>query len=479
MADQEAQVRAGRPLVVDLDGTLISSDLLVEGLFGLVGSRPQMALGVFKALLQGRAELKHFVVEHGKFDPQSLPYDASVIDLISQAKAEGRPVYLATASHETQAHAIADHLNLFDGVFATSRTHNLKGANKAAALVERFGDRGFDYVGNHADDLEIWRHAEAAYAIRTTSSVRRRLGKLGVTVHQMESPRATISVWLRALRVHQYAKNFLIFAPVLASHSLDPVKWLDALLAFISFSLVASATYLLNDLIDIDADRRHATKRNRPLASGTLPIQAGIAAIPILSSVALAIALAISPLYTLVLLGYVALTVSYSFYLKRRLLVDVVALAMLYTIRVVAGGVASSVVLSEWLLGLSLFMFSSLALIKRYTEIASLLDRNLPDPTNRNYRKDDLAVLGALAAATGTNAVVVFAMYVSSPTVMQMYSRPKLLWLLCPLLLYLLMRALMLSHRREMHDDPVVWALRDRICRMGMIVAGIIVACAI
>jgi 4-hydroxybenzoate polyprenyltransferase len=478
MADEGDQRTGGKPLIVDLDGTLIASDLLVEGLFSLVGSHPQMALGVFKSLLKGRAELKHFVVQHGRFDAQSLPYTASVLELIQLAKAEGRPVYLAATSHETQAHAIADHLNLFDGVFATSQTHNLEG-NMAAALVERFGKGGFDYVGNHSDDLAIWEHVSAAYAIRTTSGVRRRLHKLGVAVHLIESPRATISVWLRALRVHQYTKNLLIFVPVLASHSLDPAKWLNTLLAFISFSLVASATYLLNDLIDIDADRRHPTKRNRPLASGRLSLQSGIAAIPFLSLISLAVALFISPLYTLVLLGYVALTISYSIYLKRRLLVDVVTLAMLYTIRVVAGGVASGIVLSEWLLALSLFVFSSLALIKRHTEIAALLDRNLPDPTNRNYRKDDLVVLAALAAATGTNAVTVFAMYVSSPAVMGMYARPKVLWLLCPLLLYLLMRALMVSHRREMHDDPVVWALKDRNCRLAMVVAGAVVLLAV
>jgi 4-hydroxybenzoate polyprenyltransferase/phosphoserine phosphatase len=479
MASTVKDVTEGRPLVVDLDGTLIASDLLVEGAFGLVGSQPAKAVGVMGALLKGKAELKHFVAQHGAFDPTSLPYDASVLDLIRSAREEGRPVYLATASHETYAHAIATHLELFDGVFATSRSHNLSGSNKAAALVERFGDGGFDYVGNHADDLAIWKHATAAYAIRTTSGVRRKLRRLGVDVHEMHSPRATFKVWLKALRVHQYTKNLLVFAPVAASHTLDPGKWLATVLAFISFSLAASATYLLNDLVDIDADRRHATKRFRPFASGTLSLQAGIVAVPVLFGLALAIALSISPLYTLVLAGYVVLTTSYSFYLKRKLLVDVVSLAMLYTVRVLAGGVAAGVTLSEWLLALSLFVFSSLALIKRYTEIASILDRNLPDPTNRNYRKDDLVVLAALAAATGTNAVTVFAMYVSSPVVMEMYTRPKLLWLLCPLLLYLLGRALMMSHRREMHDDPVVWALRDRICRLGMITAGIIVLCAI
>jgi len=468
-----------RPLVVDLDGTLIASDLLVEGTFGLVGSNPTKLIGVFGALLKGKAELKHFIAQHGAFDPTSLPYDASVLDLIRSAKEQGRPVYLATASHETYAHAIATHLDLFDGVFATSRSHNLSGANKAAALVERFGDGGFDYVGNHADDLAIWRHSGAAYSIRTTAAVRRRLRGLGVETHDIETPRASLKVWLKALRIHQYSKNVLVFAPVAASHTLDWHQWLAALLAFISFSLAASATYLLNDLVDIDADRRHATKRFRPFASGTLSLQSGIIAVPVLLALALGIALSISLLYTLVLAGYVVLTTSYSFYLKRRLLVDVVALAMLYTMRIFAGGVAAGITLSEWLLALSLFVFSSLALIKRYTEIASILDRNLPDPTNRNYRKDDLTVLAALAAATGTNAVTVFAMYVSSPTVMQMYSRPKALWLLCPLLLYLLGRALMMSHRREMHDDPVVWAMRDRICRLGMITAAVIVLAAI
>lgn len=479
MTQTAAAIGTDRPLVVDLDGTLIASDLLIEGLFAVIGSKPRMVLGAIGSLLKSKAELKHFVAEFAAFEVGSLPYDPSVLDLIENAKAAGRPIYLATASHEKYAQAVAAHLGVFDGVLATTRDHNLSGVNKAAALLERFGDHGFDYIGNHADDLAIWRHANAAYAIRTTSSVRRRLGKIGIDVHHVESAQASIKVWLRGLRVHQYSKNLLIFLPLMASHSLNAMQWLDAFLAFISFSLAASATYLLNDLIDIDADRRHATKRYRPLASGTLSLQAAIVAIPLLFGVALAIALAISPFYTAVLAGYVALTTSYSFYLKRRLLVDVVALALLYTIRVLAGGVATGTVISPWLLGVSLFTFTALALIKRYTEVATLLDRNLPDPSNRNYRKDDLVVLAALAAATGVNAVMVFALYLVSPAVTLMYAHPDMLWLLCPLLLYLLSRALMLSHRREMPDDPVVWAMRDRICRLGIVVAGAIVLLAI
>jgi 4-hydroxybenzoate polyprenyltransferase len=475
MAGMPTKTEAATPLVVDLDGTLVKSDLLVEGVFGLVGSQPLASLQIFGALLKGKAELKHFVAGRGRFDATSLPNEMYVLDLIGKARADGRPVYLATASHESYANAIAVHLDLFDGVFATSREHNLRGANKAAVLVEQFGDGGFDYIGNHADDLAIWKHARAAYAIRTPAGVQRRLHKISGTVHVMESPRTALKVWMRALRVHQYAKNLLIFAPLIITHSLNVQHWIAAIIAFLSFCCAASATYLLNDLVDIDADRRHPTKRERPLASGTLSLQAGIAAVPVLLLAALALALLLSPLAAAVMAGYVALTTAYSLYLKRRLLVDVVALALLYTVRVVMGGVATGIILSEWLLAVSLFVFSSLALIKRYTEIATIFDSNLPDPTNRNYRKDDLTVLAALAAATGVNAVTVVALYLSSPAVMQLYSKPKLLLLLCPLLLYLLGRALMMSHRREMHDDPVVWALRDRICRIGMVTAAAIV----
>ena len=468
-----------RPLIVDLDGTLVPIDLLVEQ-FAAVASRDwRAALGALGKLRHGKSALKAAIAESSELQPAILPYDPAVIALVRKARDEGRPVYLATASHQLQAQAIAAHLGMFDGIFATTANVNLAGPAKAKLLVERFGEGGFDYVGNHSHDLSVWKRAHTAYVVRTSVSVRRQLQRLGVPFETVECRKSGVRDWLHALRVHQYAKNLLIFVPLLAGHSQSPAQWLAASMMFVAFCLAASSAYLLNDLLDLEADRQHPTKYLRPLACGAISTKAALIAIPTLLLLAVAISAMISPLCLLVVGSYLLLTLGYSLYLKRRMLVDVVSLAMLYTIRVIAGSVASGIAPSEWLLAFSLFVFACLALIKRYTELSLRLDRNLPDASHRNYRKDDLVILATLAAATGTNAVTVFAFYVTSPAVAELYSNPQLLWLICPLLLYLLGRALMVSHRREMHDDPVVWALRDRICRLGLIVSAFIALVAL
>ena len=468
-----------RPLVVDLDGTLVPVDLLVEQFATLASTDWRSALGALGKLHRGKAALKSAIAECHELQPALLPYDTAVVALVREAREAGRPVYLATASHQLQAQAIADHLGLFDGVFASTADVNLAGEAKANLLVERFGEGGFDYIGNHSHDLSVWKHAKNGYAVRTPASVRRRLERLGVPFEIVQCRKSGVRDWLRALRIHQYTKNLLIFVPLLAGHSLSPSQWLAAFVMFVAFCLAASSAYLLNDLLDLEADRQHPTKFARPLACGAISSKAALVAIPILLLLAAAISIMISPLCLLVVGGYLLLTLSYSLYLKRRMLVDVVALAMLYTVRLIAGSVASGIAPSEWLLAFSLFVFTCLALIKRYTELALRLDRNLPDTSHRNYRKDDLVILATLAAATGTNAVTVFAFYVTSPAVSELYSNPPVLWLICPLLVYLLGRALMVSHRREMHDDPVVWALRDRICRLGLVVGALIIFAAL
>jgi 4-hydroxybenzoate polyprenyltransferase len=264
------------------------------------------------------------------------------------------------------------------------------------------------------------------------------------------------------LRVHQYAKNLLVFVPLFAAHLLQANPVLEAVAAFVAFCLAASASYILNDLVDLQDDRGHHSKRYRPLASGAVPLIHGLLASPLLLFAAIAIAAAISPPFLGVLAGYFVLTTVYSYYLKRKMLVDVIVLAGLYTIRIIGGAVAVNVVVSAWLLTFSMMMFTSLALIKRYVEVAARKDANLPDLTGRNYKNSDLNTIAALAAASGFNAITVFTLYVSSDAVHKLYSRPELLWLIGPLLIYWVARALMMASRRMMHDDPVVFAIMDR-----------------
>jgi len=287
---------------------------------------------------------------------------------------------------------------------------------------------------------------------------------------------AGILTWAKALRVHQYVKNVLILVPIGTAHQFNIAATSDALIAFVAFSLCASAVYLLNDLVDVEADRQHPTKKYRALATGAIKTWQAKIAIPILIAAAFACAAAVSLKFMLALLFYLALTTAYSFSLKRKMLVDVIVLAMLYTIRVIAGAVAISVEVSTWLLAFSMFIFLSLALMKRYSELALRIDHNLPDPSTRNYKLDDLVIVGCLAVASGFNAVTIFALYISSPAVQQLYATPELLWLVCPILTYWIARAMILAHRRMMNEDPIVFAIKDRISRLaGVLIVGIVV----
>lgn len=465
---------SGRPLVVDLDGTLLRSDLLIEAGFSELGRRPGAILDVLFSLSRGKAALKHRLSDLSDFDPATLPYDPEVIARVEQAQAEGRHVYLASASHEALVSAVADHLGCFDGWFASTGTVNLAGEHKAKRLIEAFGEKGFDYIGNDAADLPVWKAASRAIAIRTPAAVARRLVSIAPDAEHLDHARPTWRTWAKLLRVHQYAKNALVFLPLLTAHRFDLPSLGLACLAALAMSLCASAVYILNDLVDLQEDRRHRTKCNRPLACGAIALAHGLAAIPILTISGLAIAAAVSPAFLLVVLGYMAITTAYSFVLKRKLLVDVITLACLYSVRVIGGAVAIDVVPSKWLIGFCLALFLSLALIKRYVELSARLDANLPDPGNRDYKTTDLGMIGSLAAAAGFNAVLVLALYLSSTNVQDLYTRPELLWLACPVLAYWIARALMLAHRREMDDDPVVFALKDRLSLAAVGVVGVL-----
>jgi 4-hydroxybenzoate polyprenyltransferase/phosphoserine phosphatase len=451
-----------RPLIVDLDGTLIRSDLLIETAFSEIGREPLSVFGILRALMKGKAALKHRVANPNKFDASVLPYDKVVLAKIKDASQRGRPVYLASASNESLVEAVAQHLGIFTGWFGSNETINLSGEQKARLLVERFGERGYDYIGNDAADLQVWAHAATVITVRAPAAVARRLASTASDVEHLPVDRSSLSTWTRLLRIHQYAKNVLIFVPLVTTHQFS-IDWMArSLFAFVAFSLCASSGYIFNDLADLQADRRHPSKRLRPLASGDVPLVLSIYAALILFALSILISISISPLFFAVMLTYFVLTMAYSFVLKRKMLIDVVTLAMLYTIRVIAGTVAVGTVISEWLLAFSLFIFMSLALIKRYVELTQRMDLGMPDSDNRNYRKADLDVVGALAAASGFNAVTVFAFYINSSVVQTLYRRPQLLWLICPVLLYWISRALMMAHRRHMDDDPITFALRDK-----------------
>jgi 4-hydroxybenzoate polyprenyltransferase/phosphoserine phosphatase len=466
------------PLVVDLDGTLIRSDLLVESFFAYLGAEPLRFLSLAMALRKGKAPLKAEIAHRVAIDPAHLPYDERVLSLIREARDKGGRVFLASASNERYVREVAEHLGLFDGWFASTDTENLSSSAKAKRLVQAFGEKGFDYIGNEKADLPVWSLANRSLAIGPSSSVRTSLKAIDPNALVLESQSGSWRAWVKLLRVHQWAKNALVFVPIFAAHRFDFGSMAQAVTAAIAFSLAASTIYILNDLVDLDADRGHRSKRLRPLAAGVVSVWQAMIVAPVLLVAALAIGLLVSTTFVAVLLGYLALTTAYTFYLKRKMMVDVVTLASLYTLRVIGGAVAIGAVPSEWILAFSMFIFTSMALIKRYVELAAKVDGGLADPTNRNYRKSDLQVLGALAAASGFNAVTVFALYISSDTVHGLYRHPSALWLICPILLYWVGRALMMAERRLMDDDPIVFALKDWNSLLSFALIGVIMIAA-
>jgi 4-hydroxybenzoate polyprenyltransferase/phosphoserine phosphatase len=464
-----------RPLVVDLDGTLLRSDLFVESFFALVAADPLAACRTTLSLREGRARTKTLLAEQIQPDWASLPWNVEFLAFLKAERTRGRAIYLASASAGRYVQAVADHLGLFDGIFASSESVNLKSHAKAAALVERFGARGFDYAGNETADLAVWEVSGRVVIVNATGKLQDKVRARWPDALVIGSADVSLNVVLRTGRAHQWLKNLLIFVPAAAAHQLSVGALLACLVGWVSFSLIASSVYILNDLIDLGRDRAHQTKRLRPLAAGQFPIMRALMLVPILLAAALGVALILGPGFCAVLIGYYALTMGYSLLLKRLMMIDVVTLACLYGIRLIAGGAAAHVALSDWLVAFSLFLFMSLALVKRCTELVGKRARGEIVMPGRAYETQDLPILESLAAASGFTAVLVFALYLNSATVIELYGASQRLWLICIVLIYWIGRMLLLTHRGQMHDDPVIFAVTDRASLACVALSALIV----
>ncbi|MES2823710.1 MAG: UbiA family prenyltransferase [Pseudomonadota bacterium] len=465
------------PLVVDLDGTLIKSDLLVESALGFIRKNVLHIFLMVSWLISGKAVLKSRLAERFAIDESTLPYFQDVIELIKKAKAEKRVIVLATASHKIYANRIADFLGLFDKVFSTCETTNLTAKNKQEKLVAEFGYQGFDYVGNSNDDLVVWASARHAYVANPDSGVLKKANKVGNVSAVLLSKKNNLKIWFKALRLHQWIKNLLIFVPLIAAHKIGDFQLLlQGLIAFVLFGICASSVYLLNDLLDISDDRHHSTKKNRAFASGSISIISGLLVFPLLLILAFVGAVTLLPLEFSIVLGiYYVLTILYSFTLKQLMVVDVIALASLYTIRIIAGVFAFNINLTFWMLAFSMFIFLSLALVKRFAELhEARLEGKTTKTRGRGYFPDDLEMISSLGASSGYLAVMVLALYIQDLSTITMYAHPKFIWLACPLLLFWVSRTWMLAHRGQMHDDPVVFAIKDRTSIFVGILFGLI-----
>jgi 4-hydroxybenzoate polyprenyltransferase/phosphoserine phosphatase len=465
------------PLVIDLDGTLIRSDILVESGFAFLKQNPLHLFRMVNWLIISKARLKRELAEKIDLDVTTLPYVPEVLEFIKEEKSKGRKIVLATASHMIYARKIADHLELFDDVIATEVDVNLTSIQKAERLVSLYGKKGFDYAGNSMDDIAVWPFAKEAILVNPETGVLGKAKQIGNISKIIDAKLPLAKTLLKAFRIHQWAKNALIFVPLLASHQISNLdKIADGIIAFILFGLCASSVYLLNDLLDIQDDRHHQTKRKRPFASGALSIKTGVLLFPFLLVGSFAGAYLLLPLHFLLALAvYYVLTVLYSFSLKRIVVVDVITLAILYTMRMIAGTFAFEVSLTFWMLAFSMFIFLSLALVKRYTELAEARSAgNLEKARGRGYYPDDLEMISSLGAAAGYISVMVLALYIQDTSTISLYTRPQLIWLACPILLFWMSRVWLLAHRGQMHDDPVVFAIKDKVSIVVGLLFGLI-----
>lgn len=458
------------PLVVDLDGTLSRTDSLHEALLGLISRDPLKLLRVPGWIAEGRAGLKARLADQGVVDPNLLPLNEAVIETIRIAREAGRKTALVSAADHRQVTAVAEATGLFDEAYGSAEGQNLKGSAKAEFLIAHYGAGMFDYMGDSKADLPVWAAARQAITVGASGNLRSAAQAANPNSRHIDPPQGRGPAMLKALRPHQWSKNLLLFVPVLAAHDLSEVT--SVIPGFIAFCLTASAVYVINDLVDLAADRVHPRKCKRPFAAGDLSAVtgAGMAAGLLLAALIFGL-LTGNPVFLAVLCLYLVSTFAYSLWLKRRLIVDVLMLAGLYTVRIIAGGAAASVVLSPWMLGFSMFIFLALAAVKRQAE---LTDQMVTGRTSsgRAYEVDDLPVLRGIAISAGHAAVLVLSLYISSDTVQKIYERPWLLWLITPLLLYWMLMMIMTTHRGEMTDDPIVYAATDRVSIL------VILACA-
>jgi 4-hydroxybenzoate polyprenyltransferase len=451
-----------RPLVVDLDGTLLRTDLLHESLVKLLRNRPGSALMSVLELRGGKAPFKQYVAERTELLPETLPYNNELLQWLREERSQGRQLILCTASDQRFARQVADYLDIFDDVMASDGAINLGGQEKARALRERFGRGQFDYAGNSAADLPIWECAAEAVVVSASDSLTRQAADCCNVQRCIPAPPVTAKDWLRALRVQQWLKNLLLFAPLLAAHRLiEPSAGWIMLLAFMAFSLSASATYLMNDLLDLDSDRLHPRKRKRPLAAGVISIPVGVMAAMLLLATGLLLASLVNVSFIGWLVGYLFLTCAYSWCLKRFVLLDCLSLAMLYTLRIVAGAAAINMGLSFWLLAFSAFLFLSLAFVKRYAELEVLLLEGHERAHGRGYLTSDAPLLQTLGVSSGLVSALVLSLYLNSEEVLLLYATPEIVWGAVLVLLYWISWMWMQAHRGLMHDDPLVFAIKS------------------
>lgn len=467
-------------IAVDLDGTITLTDTLHESVLLILKNKPLMLLMFPFWLIKGIAFFKFKISEIINLDVTALPYNEPLIEWLKSERADGKKIVLCSASNENITLAVADYLQMFDDVMSSDATTNLKSVNKRKALENKFGKKGYDYVGNSRADIAVWAGSRHAILVNTNQRISNKVMKFTTVFRTFPPSNDTISEWRKALRLHQWLKNMLLFIPILAAHQIGNVQLLSKLmLAFVSFSLCASAIYIMNDLLDLESDRRHPNKQSRPFATASLSILTGVVLFHVLIVVSFTLGLMINTAFLSVLIGYFLLANMYSLALKRLVLVDCLILAILYTMRIIAGAAAIYLPLSFWLMAFSIFIFLSLALMKRYAELMMQIKAGNKHAQGRGYAVTDASLLQTLGVSAGYLSVLVIALYLRSEEVILLYTQPAAIWFSIPLLLFWISWIWLKAHRGEMHDDPIVFAIKDKTSLLiAVLIAAVFVFAA-
>jgi len=457
-------------LIVDLDGTLLKSDMLHESFWSAFGRNWCVPFLSVLALRRGKAALKNYLSKGANIDVTSLPYNTKTIEYICAHREQGGRTALVTASNQIFANQIAEHLQIFDYVHGSSDKNNLKGSNKADLINEHYSKEDFCYMGDATADLPVWRISSKIITVDALPSVRKQAERLGKPIEHLNTTTRSLQHYIKALRPYQWLKNILVFLPILTSHHFLWLTALNSIVAFIAFNLVASSVYVLNDLLDLNSDREHPRKRLRPFASGAVPIAHGSILALVLLITCVLVTVLLDWKFFLTLAVYYVITFAYSLYLKRKIIIDICVLAGLYTIRIIAGSAATGIELSVWLLAFSIFFFFSLAAVKRQAELVDMLEQGKLMAKGRGYHVGDLPIISMLGLAAGYVSVLVMALYVNSPATVELYSYPPALWGICGVLLYWITRMVLITHRGSMLDDPVVFATKDKVSQICFII---------
>lgn len=451
------------PLCVDLDGTLLKTDTLIESALALIKKQPWRIFSVISWMIKGKANLKQQIAIRTNLRVELLPFHEEFLSFLKTRFQKRQKLILVTAANKRIAYSIADYLGIFSDVFASDERTNFNAEKKLNLLTNSYGNTGFIYAGNSPEDLLVWSKATEVIIVSNRHSLIRKAKKYGKKNLAFSSdPQNLYRTFSRSIRIHQWAKNLLVFVPLITSHNfLDFGSIKNSLVAFLSFCLCASSVYLLNDLLDLENDRCHHSKKFRPLAAGQLSLMTGIILIPVLLIVSFILAYLLNPILFILLLLYFLFTSVYSFFLKGIALIDVLTLALLYTLRIFYGAFAISVGVSQWLLSFSVFLFISLSFIKRSVELSQSPAVQLPSKA-RGYLQKDLGFLNIFGIASGYISIIIFALYIDSINVKNLYNNPHMLWIICIFLFYWISRIWLKVNRCEMNDDPVLFAIKDK-----------------